>query len=73
MAKRGLKQRMVRLGVSLAIGGSVLQLSGCDPSVRGTLLTGLQGTTEALMDTLIAAFFTSLEDDEDGGGGLTST
>ena len=75
MAKRGLKRRMVRLGASFAIGGSVFQLSGCDPAVRDTLLLGLQSTTETLTDTLIAAFFTSLVDEDDGGGGggLTST
>jgi len=52
----------------------VLQVSGCDPAVRDTLLVGLESTTNALVDTLISAFFISLTD-EDGsdGGGLTTT
>ena len=70
MAKRGLRHRMVRLGVCFALGGSVFQLSGCDPAVRDTLLAGLQATSSTLMNTLIDAFFTSLADD-DGDGGLS--
>ena len=66
MAKRGLKSRLVRWGATCAI--------GCDPAVRDTLLVGLESTTNALVDTLISAFFISLTD-EDGsdGGGLTTT
>ena len=70
MAKRGLRHRMIRLGACFALGGSVFQLSGCDPAVRDTLLTGLQATSNSLMTTLIDAFFTSL-DDNDGEGGLS--
>jgi len=55
-----------------AVGGSAFQLSGCDPAVRGTILTGLETTTASLANTLISAFFISLEDDSSGGG-LTTT
>lgn len=74
MSTRSLKGRLVRSIMALAIGGSALQVSGCDPAVRDTLLVGLESTTSALVDTLISAFFISLQDDEQGlDGGLTST
>jgi hypothetical protein len=66
MAMRGYKQRFLRLVAAVAIGGSVFQLGGCDPTVRSTLLMGLESTTNALTDTLVSAFFISLQDDEDG-------
>jgi len=62
--------------LSLAAGGTVMQLSGCDPTVRGTLVTGLETTTTSLVDTLISAFFTSLNNNSSGTGtgtGLTTT
>ncbi len=72
MAKRTLRQRMMRIVTVLAVGGSAFQLSGCDPDVRTTLLTGLEGTTQALGDALISAFFLTLEDD-DTNTSLTTT
>lgn len=58
--------------MALAIGGSAFQLSGCDPAVRDTLLTGLETTTQSLSSALISAYFLSLGDD-DGSGGMTTT
>jgi hypothetical protein len=59
------------------MGGSAFQLSGCDPDVRATLLTGLHQTTTGLSATLITAFFQSLADDDDasavGGSGSGTT
>jgi hypothetical protein len=59
--------------MTLAVGGSAFQLSGCDPEVRSTLLEGLQTTTTSLSTALISAFFLSLEDDDAGGADLTTT
>ena len=73
MAKRGIRRRMLRLLTAFAVGGSVFQLGSCDPGVRATLLAGLATTTEALTDTLIQVFFSSLADDAGGSGGLTTT
>ncbi len=75
MAKRGLKRRFVRLGMSLVIGGSMFQLGSCDPSVRATLLTGLEQTTGTLLNTVNSAFFISLQDDDESqdSTGLTTT
>jgi hypothetical protein len=71
MTKRSFQQRFLRTAVTLAIGGSAFQLSGCDPAVRDTLLVGLQSTTQGLSTALISAFFLSLQDG-DGTGSLTT-
>ncbi len=72
MSKRKNRSRFLRLAAVVAVGGSAFQLSGCDPAVRSTILTGLETTTASLANTLISAFFITLEDDS-GGGGLTTT
>lgn len=74
MTKRKVRGRFIRLVTALAVGGSAFQLSGCDPAVRGTLVTGLETTTQSLSSALISAFFLSLEDDAEGdGSSLTNT
>jgi len=59
--------------MALALGGSAFQLSGCDPAVRDTLLTGLETTTQSLSGALISAFFLSLQDGDSSIGSLTTT
>ncbi len=71
MVKHPRRQRVLRFVAALAVGGSAFQLSGCDPDVRATMLTGLQATTQTLSGALITAFFQSLEDDS--GSSLTTT
>ena len=73
MATRSLRTRLLRTAMTLAVGGSAFQLSGCDPAVRTQLLTGLQTTSTSLSSALISAFFLSLQDDSTSGGGLTTT
>ncbi|NOS99141.1 MAG: hypothetical protein HOP29_00765 [Phycisphaerales bacterium] len=73
MATRGIRGRWMRLVGTVAVGGCVLQLGSCDPNVRTTLLSGLATTTEALTDTLIQTFFTSLAQDAAGGSGAGQT
>lgn len=76
MNKRSIWNRAIRTTTLLAMGGSAFQLSGCDPEVRATLLTGLQQTSTGLATTLVSAFFLSLADDDAAGGagtGLTTT
>ena len=63
MTKRNLRGRFVRLATAVAVGGSAFQLSGCDPAVRGQLLTGMETTTQSLSTALISAFFLTLEDE----------
>ncbi len=71
MNHRRYLSRFGRFLVAAAVGGTAFQLSGCDPAVRDTVLTGLQTTTSSLTGTLIDAFFISLQDD-DGAGGFTT-
>lgn len=77
MGNRRIRQRTLRYVMAIALGGSVFQLGSCDPTVRSTLIGGLQTTTNALADTLIQVFFTSLAADDGaaggGSGGLTTT
>lgn len=74
MATRRLRTRLLRTAMTLAVGGSIFQLSGCDPAVRTQLLTGLETTTTSLSTALISAFFLSLQDDSTTTGtNLTTT
>lgn len=72
MARRSLRGRLMRTMATLVVGGTAFQLSGCDPTVRATLLDGLEATTSSLSSALISAFFLSLQDDS-GNGSLTTT
>lgn len=66
MAIRSIRTRLLRTAMTLAVGGSAFQLSGCDPEVRATLLDGLEATAGSLSNALISAYFLTLQDDEDG-------
>ena len=73
MNKRSVWNRVKRTTTILAVGGSAFQLSGCDPEVRATLLSGLQSTTAGLANTLVTAYFQTLaSDDSTGTGGSGS-
>jgi hypothetical protein len=64
---RGLLLRgRIRL-LSLISGGGLLVLGGCDPTVRDTVLSGVEGATTTLVTTLIQAFFESVLAPEDEG------
>jgi len=41
-------------------GGGLLVLSGCDPTVRDTMLAGVESAATTLVTTLITAFFQSV-------------
>lgn len=66
MAKRTFSQRIKRTAAAILIGGSCFQLGSCDPTVRSTLLTGLEATAGTLAQTFVTAFFVSLTDDGTG-------
>ncbi len=68
MARRSLLQRSMRWTALLAVGGSAFQLSGCDPAVRGSLVTGLEQTTQSLSSALISAFFLTLDNNTNSTG-----
>ena len=47
----------------LFAGGLVLQnLTGCDPEVRNSVLTGIQTSLTGLITSILNAFFLSLQD-----------
>lgn len=71
MSKRNMRTRVLRMLTTVAIGGSVFQLSGCDPAVRQTLLDGLETTTTSLSSALISAYFLSLDNTDSSS--LTTT
>ena len=73
MNKRSVWKRVIRATTILAMGGTAFAVSGCDPQVRSTLLSGLQSTTTGLTTALISAYFLSLaNNDSTGTGGTTS-
>ena len=72
MAKRGFNRRLLTWVPAVARGGTVFQLGSCDPTVRSTLLGGLEATTATLANTVITAFFVSLQDDEGDLSSLTT-
>lgn len=41
-------------------GGGLFVLSGCDPTVRDTVLAGVESATTTLVTTFITAFFQSV-------------
>lgn len=59
--KRFVKRNKRKLLVGLLAGGCIAQLfSGCDPTLRDTLLTGVQTSVTGLVSTVIDAFFKTL-------------
>ena len=62
---RGLLQRGQLWWLTVATGGSVFVLEGCDPTVRDTILAGVEGAATTLFTTFVAAFFQTLEQEEE--------
>ncbi len=73
MKRNSLWMRMMRATMAIAVGGSAMQLSGCDANVRATLLDGLQATTTGLSTSLITAFFLSIANDAAESDGFTTS
>lgn len=73
MTRRGFRGRVLRMLTLLALGGSAIQLHGCNPTVRDSLLVGLETTANALADTLVQTFFAALQNNSSSGGLTTTT
>lgn len=58
-------RRTSKLGM-LASGGIALALSGCDPTVRDTVLGGVEGASTTLIQSFIQAFFETLQAEDEG-------
>jgi hypothetical protein len=50
----------------LTTAGGLLVLSGCDPTVRDTVLAGVEGASTVLSTTFLQAFFESLVAQDEG-------
>jgi hypothetical protein len=57
---RGLLLRGRIWMLSAVSGGTLLALSGCDPTVRDTVLGGVETASTTLLSTFIRAFFESV-------------
>ncbi|TWT45235.1 hypothetical protein RAS1_16570 [Phycisphaerae bacterium RAS1] len=55
--------------VAVSMGTSYQALQGCDPAVRDTVLTGVEGAATGLAGTFIQAFFESLTADQTNNDG----
>lgn len=73
--KRSFLTRVVKskLIVPLMAGGIALQLGGCDPDVRTSILSGIQSSLTGLVNTVIGAVFTSLENAGDSSNSTGSS
>ncbi|MEW6198883.1 MAG: hypothetical protein AB1601_09495 [Planctomycetota bacterium] len=62
-------RRLLRRGqlwmLTVASGGGLFVLEGCDPAVRNTVLEGVSSAATSLSSTFIGAFFQSLLADEE--------
>jgi|WetSurMetagenome_2_1015567.scaffolds.fasta_scaffold530165_2 hypothetical protein len=72
MRTQGFNGRLLKSVLAVALGGSVFQMGSCDPTVRTTLLTGLETTTTSLANTIIQAYFVSLQEDTTTTSNLTT-
>lgn len=49
-----------RIWLLTGVSGGLFVLSGCDPTVRDTVLTGVESATTTLVTTFVTAFFESV-------------
>lgn len=52
--------------LTIAAGGSLLALEGCDPAVRDTVLAGVGEAATGLASTFIDALIQSLQSEDEG-------
>ncbi|MCH8878672.1 MAG: hypothetical protein IID34_02165 [Planctomycetes bacterium] len=74
MRQRKCLKKIMTWMTLIGMGGVSFQLSGCDQSIRSTVLGGLNGATDILLLSLTSALFQSLDNsgqDDDLTDGLT--
>ncbi len=74
MRQRKFAKRIMTWMTLIGMGGVSFQLSGCDQSIRTTVLGGLNGATDILLLSLTSALFQSLDNsgqDDDLTGDIT--
>ncbi|MCZ6653030.1 MAG: hypothetical protein O7D91_08380 [Planctomycetota bacterium] len=74
MRQRKFLKKIMTWMTLVGMGGVSFQLSGCDQSIRSTVLGGLNGATDLLLLSLTSALFQSLDNsgqDDDLTGDIT--
>ena len=74
MRQRKCLKKIMTWMTLIGMGGVSFQLSGCDQSIRSTVLGGLNGATDILLLSRTSALFQSLDNsgqDDDLTDGLT--
>ncbi len=74
MRQRKFLKKIMTWMTLVGMGGVSFQLSGCDQSIRSTVLGGLNGATDILLLSLTNALFQSLDNagqDDDLTGDLS--
>ena len=74
MRQRKCLKKIMTWMTLIGMGGVSFQLSGCDQSIRSTVLGGLNGATDLLLLSLTSALCQSLDNsgqDDDLTDGLT--
>ncbi len=74
MRQRKCLKKIMTWMTLIGMGGVSFQLSGCDQSIRTTVLGGLNGATDLLLLSLTSALFQSLDNsgqDDDLTGDIT--
>ncbi len=74
MRQRKCLKKIMTWMTLIGMGGVSFQLSGCDQSIRSTVLGGLNGATDLLLLSLTSALFQSLDNsgqDDDLTGDIT--
>ncbi len=61
MRQRKCLKKIMTWMTLIGMGGVSFQLSGCDQSIRSTVLGGLEGATDILLLSLTSALFQSLD------------
>ena len=73
MKKQSLRVRLMKVTMAVAVGGSTFAVTGCDPTVRSTIVSGLETSAQSITSSFISSFFLSLGDGDENGSGLTTT
>ena len=74
MRQRKCLKKIMTWMTLIGMGGVSFQLSGCDQSIRTTVIGGLNGATDILLLSLTSALFQSLDNsgqDDDLTGDIT--
>ena len=58
-------RRLKLWSLPLLTGATAIQFSGCDPTIKDTVYTGIQSSTVGLVTTFVNALFLAIRPDSD--------